>query len=91
MRRKSKFRYLTVHLCMQAFHHSRYWGSQSAVGAGDVLGTLEAGKLADIVLLDANPLENIENTLAIWRVIVGGKVFVEPQSTVTGEEVGNFD
>jgi imidazolonepropionase-like amidohydrolase len=48
--------------------------SPSAVGAGDVLGTLEAGTLADIVLLDANPLENIENTLAIWRVIVGGKV-----------------
>jgi hypothetical protein len=28
MRRKSKFRYLTVHLCMQAFHRSRYCGSQ---------------------------------------------------------------
>ena len=46
-----------------------------AVGAGDDLGTLEVGKLADIVLLDANPLEDIKNTQAIWRVLKGGRVF----------------
>jgi imidazolonepropionase-like amidohydrolase/Tol biopolymer transport system component len=46
-----------------------------AVGAGDDLGTLEAGKLADIVLLDANPLDDIRNTQTIWRVIKGGWVF----------------
>jgi len=47
----------------------------AAVGAADDLGTLEVGKLADIVLLDANPLEDIKNTQAIWRVIKGGFVF----------------
>ncbi len=46
-----------------------------AVGADDDLGTLEVGKLADIVLLDANPLEDIKNTQTIWRVIKGGWVF----------------
>ena len=46
-----------------------------AVGAEDDVGTLEVGKLADIVLLDANPLEDIKNTQAIWRVIKGGFVF----------------
>ncbi len=30
---------------------------------------------ADVVLLDANPLEDIRNTQAIWRVIKGGFVF----------------
>jgi imidazolonepropionase-like amidohydrolase len=47
----------------------------AAVGAEDHLGTLEIGKLADIVLLDANPLDHIKNTQTIWRVIKGGWVF----------------
>jgi imidazolonepropionase-like amidohydrolase/Tol biopolymer transport system component len=46
-----------------------------AVGAGDQLGSLDPGKLADLVLLDANPLENIRNTRSIWRVVKGGVMF----------------
>ncbi len=49
--------------------------SAETVGAQDHLGTLEVGKLADLVLLDANPLDDIKNTRAIWRVIKGGWVF----------------
>jgi imidazolonepropionase-like amidohydrolase len=60
--------------------------SAEAVGAGDVLGSLEPGKLADLVLLDANPLEDIANTLTIWRVVASGKVFAEPQPLTTPDE-----
>ena len=38
------------------------------------IGTIEVGKLADLVILDANPLEDIRNTRKIWKVIQGGKV-----------------
>jgi Amidohydrolase family len=39
------------------------------------LGTVEAGKLADLVLLDANPLDDIRNTQKISAVVLGGRYF----------------
>ncbi len=38
----------------------------------DSLGTIEKGKFADLVLLDANPLADISNTKKIAAVIING-------------------
>ena len=38
-------------------------------------GTVQAGRAADLVLLDANPLDNIANSRRIRTVIRGGRVF----------------
>ena len=43
------------------------------LGIDDRLGTIEKGKLADLVLLDANPLDDIRNTQKIAAVIVNGR------------------
>jgi tetratricopeptide (TPR) repeat protein len=39
------------------------------------LGTVEKGKIADLVLLDANPLDDIGNTRKIDAVVYGGKFY----------------
>jgi hypothetical protein len=43
------------------------------LGIEDKIGTVEVGKYADLVLLDANPLDNISNTRKISGVFVNGQ------------------
>ncbi len=43
------------------------------LGTDDRLGTIEKGKVADLVLLEANPLDDIRNTQKIAAVIVNGR------------------
>src|SRR5205823_6118136 len=55
-------------LCAATSEPARYFGIDS-------IGTVEVGKLADLVLLDANPLTDIRNTRTISVVVANGRVF----------------
>jgi imidazolonepropionase-like amidohydrolase len=46
-----------------------------ALGAQDTRGTIEAGKLADLVVLRSDPLLDIRNTRSIELVIKRGRVY----------------
>jgi len=39
------------------------------------VGTVEKGKRADLIILDANPLENISNIRTVRTVIAGGRAY----------------
>ena len=44
----------------------------------DSMGTIEKGKIADLDLLDANPLEDIRNTQRLDAVVLGGRLIPKP-------------
>ncbi|MGI9181659.1 MAG: amidohydrolase family protein [Longimicrobiaceae bacterium] len=62
------------------------------LGAGQDLGSLEAGKLADLLVLNSNPLDDIRNTADLQYVMKGGRLYqadtlneVWPRSRPFGE------
>ncbi|MDQ3143251.1 MAG: amidohydrolase family protein, partial [Pseudomonadota bacterium] len=59
------------------------------LGMSRDIGTLEAGKLADMVVLDANPLDNIRNSDKVSQVMLGGRLYdaATLNERVTGNRV----
>jgi imidazolonepropionase-like amidohydrolase/Tol biopolymer transport system component len=57
------------------------------IGMGKELGSLEKGKLADLVIMEKNPLENIQNSESITHTMINGRLF-EANSM---NEIGNYD
>jgi imidazolonepropionase-like amidohydrolase len=49
-----------------------------AMRVSDQLGTIEPSKMADLVIVRGNPLENIQNTHNVQKVMVRGQVYNAP-------------
>jgi len=55
------------------------------LGLDKEVGTLEKGKLADLIVLDKNPLDNIRNTESVRYTMVNGRLY----DTETMNEIGS--
>jgi Tol biopolymer transport system component/imidazolonepropionase-like amidohydrolase len=55
------------------------------IGAGNDIGSLKKGKLADLIVMDKNPLEDIRNSESIIYTMINGRMY----DTETMNEIGN--
>jgi adenine deaminase len=58
-----------------------------SLGMDAQIGSIKAGKLADIIVLDKNPLENIRNSEFVKYTLVNGRLY----DAATMNEIGNYD
>ncbi|MHA4844074.1 amidohydrolase family protein [Flavitalea antarctica] len=61
------------------------YNSALSLGLDSLIGSLEPGKLADLVVMEKNPLEAIRNTESIQYVMVNGRLY----DAATMNQVGN--
>ncbi len=57
------------------------------LGMEDQIGSLEEGKIADLIVLDKNPLEDIKNSDSVIYTMINGRMY----DTSTMNEVGNYN
>ena len=61
--------------------------SAKSLGFDEQTGSLKAGKLADLIVMDKNPLENIYNTESVKYTMVNGRLY----DAETMNEIGNYN
>ena len=59
---------------LEAIRCGTLYGAQY-LGLDKDIGSLEVGKLADLMIMDKNPLENIQNTSSISHVMINGVLY----------------
>jgi hypothetical protein len=70
----------------QALRAATLWGAEY-IGLGTDVGSLEPGKLADLVVLDANPLDDIKNSERVHMVMKNGFIYDDDMNEVWPEAV----
>jgi imidazolonepropionase-like amidohydrolase len=63
------------------------YNSAASLGLDKWIGSLEPGKLADLLVMDKNPLEDIYNTESIHYTMVNGRLY----DAETMNEIGNYN
>ncbi|MFY9931596.1 MAG: amidohydrolase family protein [Streptosporangiaceae bacterium] len=63
------------------------WNAAEVLDRTDVMGTVAAGKYADLVLLNANPLESTDHLHLISGVVRGGRYFPQAELEAIKEKV----
>ena len=61
--------------------------SATSLGLDNWVGSLKPGKMADLLVMDKNPLDDIHNTESIHYTMVNGRLY----DSETMNEVGNYD
>lgn len=69
---------------MEALRSATLYGAEY-IGMGKEIGSIEKGKLADLLILDKNPLEDIYNSESIIYTMINGRLY----DAFTMDEVGN--
>ena len=57
------------------------------LGLDNWIGSLKAGKLADLIIMDKNPLDLIQNTESVHYTMINGRLY----DCETMNEMGNYD
>ncbi|MEM6397262.1 MAG: amidohydrolase family protein [Bacteroidota bacterium] len=68
-------------LACATINGARYLGMESEIGS------LKAGKLADLIVIDGNPLEDIRQSENVVYTMVNGRLY----DSATMNEIGNYD